>query len=275
MPLVASSGAMSARVFGLSSAGGASYWIATLGGANTDVGNGIAIDSSGNIHVVGATDSAGAGGNDILVTKYNTIGTIEWQVVLGSATADQGYGIALDSGGNVYVTGVQDGGARVTVAKYSISGTLLWQRRLSGTGNNEGRGVAVSAAGDVFVVGSENGFTNLFITKYDTSGTLAWARNLNNTGGLDQGYGVSVDGSGNAYLVAQTTINALILKYDPSGASGSIGWQNTLSAGGFGTVASFRAIDVDPSGNAFVSGDTSSGGGGLLVAALLVFRWLF
>jgi uncharacterized delta-60 repeat protein len=255
---------MSARVFGLSSAAGASYWIATLGGANTDTGNGIAVDSSGNIHVVGTTDSAGTGSSDILVTKYDTLGAISWQRVLGAATADEGYGIALDSSGGVYITGIQNansGSSDITIAKYTALGAYSWQRRLAGVNSDEGRGITVTAAGDVFVVGPENSTTNIFIAKYNTSGTFAWAKSLNNTGGLDIGYGVSVDSSGNAYLVGQSINAALIAKYDTSGA---VSWQSTLSGSGSND---FRAIAVDSSGNACVTGARS--GGNLLIA-----RWL-
>lgn len=261
MPLVASSGAMSARSFGFFSATG-SYWIATLGGANTDVGNGIAVDSSGNIHVVGTTDSAGAGNSDILVTKYNDLGAIQWQRVLGGASADAGNGIALDSSGNVYITGQTQsqglGSNDVVIAKYDSSGTIQWQRRLGNTTGDIGRGIAVDASGNVFIAGSESSQTSVTIAKYDTSGTFQWARKLNNTGGLDDGYGVSLDSSGNAYLVGWSITSALIAKYDTSGA---IQWQRVLSGG---STNEFRGVDVDSSGNSYVTG--LAGGSNILIA---------
>ena len=81
------------------------YWLSTLGGASTELGHSVAIDSSDNVYVLGYTASAGAGSNDFLLAKYNSSGTIQWQRVLGGASGDRGYSVAIDSSDNVYVLG--------------------------------------------------------------------------------------------------------------------------------------------------------------------------
>ena len=89
-----------------------------LGGSGFDVGEGIAVDSSGNAYVTGETASsdfpttAGAfettygGGDDAFVTKLNGSGSaLIYSTYLGGSGFDVGEGIAVDSSGNAYVTG--------------------------------------------------------------------------------------------------------------------------------------------------------------------------
>ena len=108
--------------------GSTKFWIKLLGGANSDTGVGIGVDSSGNVYVTGHTGSQGAGGNDILITKYNTSGVIQWQRTFGGASGDVGTGITVDSSGNVYVTGYTgsqgDGTYDILIAKLPSNGSL-------------------------------------------------------------------------------------------------------------------------------------------------------
>ncbi len=90
-----------------------------LGGSLADGANAIAVDSTGNAYVTGSTVSpdfpaAGAvfqskfgGGNaDSFVTKLNPAGTaLVYLSYLGGTNTDVGTGIAVDTGGNAYLTG--------------------------------------------------------------------------------------------------------------------------------------------------------------------------
>jgi hypothetical protein len=89
-----------------------------LGGNDSDIGNGIAVDSSGNAYVTGYTAStdfptqgaiqgAHAGGtDDAFVTKVNSAGSAgTYSTYLGGDYFDKGFGIAVDSSGSAYVTG--------------------------------------------------------------------------------------------------------------------------------------------------------------------------
>ena len=88
-----------------------------VGGAGLDIGNPIAVDSAGNAYVTGETSSTafpttgGAfdtarNGVDVFVTKLNPGGTaLVYSTFLGGSAADRGFGIAVDSAGNAYVTG--------------------------------------------------------------------------------------------------------------------------------------------------------------------------
>ena len=55
--------------------------------------------------------NTGASNNNILIAKYNTSGTIQWQRTLSSADNDYAYDIAIDGSANIYITGINDTGA--------------------------------------------------------------------------------------------------------------------------------------------------------------------
>jgi len=89
---------------------GTKQWTKQMGTSSTDLANGIATDSSGNIYVTGGTyggldGNTSAGNSDLFVVKYNSSGTKQWTKQLGSASSDFDYGVATDSSGNVYVSG--------------------------------------------------------------------------------------------------------------------------------------------------------------------------
>ena len=100
----------------------------TLGGLNTDRGNGIAIDSSDNVYVVGATNSVGSGHYDYLIVKYNSSDQIEWQRTLGGSSNDQGQDIVVDNSGHIYVIGYSEssgvGNHDFLIAKLPDDGTM-------------------------------------------------------------------------------------------------------------------------------------------------------
>ena len=108
---------------------GTVQWRRTLGGSGSDEGKGVAVDSSDNVYVCGTTRSYGNGTRYIMIAKYNSSGTLDWQNTLGG-TADQDYGehIKVDSSDNLYVVGkVQStgqGSNDIFVAKLPNDGSL-------------------------------------------------------------------------------------------------------------------------------------------------------
>ena len=128
---------------------------------------GIAVDSSGNVY---------AGGyylTDVILTKWNSSGTLQWQRKLSSAGSDDARSLALDSSGNVYMLGITNG---VTfVAKYNSSGTIQWQRQLSGSGS-----ASHIWTDDTFlyISGTVGGSTGVLIT-LPTDGSLTGTYTIN------------------------------------------------------------------------------------------------
>jgi Beta-propeller repeat len=95
--------------------GSALVYSTYLGGSSNDYAHGIAVDSSGNAYVTGATNStnfptmnplqpANAGGYDAFVAQLNPTGSaLVYSTYLGGGRNDYGHGIAVDSSGNAYV----------------------------------------------------------------------------------------------------------------------------------------------------------------------------
>ncbi len=148
---------------------GNKLWTKQQGTTGSECGNGVSVDICGNAYVTGRTKggldgNASAGGDDMFLTKYNTVGTKLWTRQLGTASTDGGYGVSVDGVGNAYVTG------------YTL--------------------------GDID--GNTNaGSMDMFLTKYDTAGAKLWTQQLGSVN-FDEGRSVSVDGNGNAYVTGVT-----------------------------------------------------------------------
>lgn len=88
---------------------GTLQWQRRLTGSNADDLRAIALDSGGNVYVVGETNTPSYGTAGYLIVKYNTSGTIQWQRKLrldGTTNGGfYGYGAVVDPDGTLYVTG--------------------------------------------------------------------------------------------------------------------------------------------------------------------------
>jgi len=248
---------------------GTLQWQRSLGTvSNPEEGWAIAIDPSENVYITGYADVAGQA-NNVIIAKYNTSGTIQWQKQLAGVGTKNEYGtsIAVDSASNVYVSAYSNaGGATYDILTFKLDsfGNMSWQRSLGGTGGTGtdfGIGIALDSASNVYVTGfSDNNSTyDLVLAKYNTTGTLQWQRTLgNNTGGSDAGNGVVVDSANNIYVTGLINgIGILVAKYNSSGA---IEWQRSLT--GSATIFAVGAA-VDSSNNVYVTayGDISGSGG--------------
>ncbi|MEW5939279.1 MAG: Ig-like domain-containing protein, partial [Chloroflexota bacterium] len=110
-PINALAGGSDAFVAKLDSSG-ALVWNTFLGSSYGDTGYNIAVDSSGEAYVTGRSYAtwgtpinAHAGNDDAFVVRLDSNGALVWSTFLGSSNYDYGWGIAVDSSGNAYVTG--------------------------------------------------------------------------------------------------------------------------------------------------------------------------
>lgn len=222
-------------------------WIARLGGSNADSGDEIILDSSGNIYVTGLTSSQGAGGNDVVIAKYDNDGVIQWQRSVGTSGAQAGTGICLDGSNNIYVSLTDDSAG--AVIKCNSSGVIQWQRKLTAATSVAFQNLTIDGS-DLRVVGNAKGTGYGTVTSddpltvnYDASGTITWARWQGSTYSFEVAYGVVVDGSSNTYVCGQeyaASSAAYVTKYS---STQSIVWSKKFTRSGGGTTA--RSICTD------------------------------
>ncbi len=161
-----------------------------LGGWYIDVGHSIAVDSGGNAYVTGYTYSndfpttngaynqtfGDQGYQDAFVTKLNPSGSsLVYSTYLGGQSVDHGYGVAVDKGGNTYVTGVTHSGDFPTTAN-------AYNRTFRGTGD-------------------------VFISKLNPAGSSLMYSTYLGSPGEDVGFDIAADNSSNVYVTGFTYSN--------------------------------------------------------------------
>ena len=292
------------------SGGSSSGFLVTFGvsGLDSDVA-GVAIDSSDNIYITGTSQGANLFGknvtsgttDDIFVAKLNSSGVVQWVYAAGGTGRDRGRKIALDSSGNIYVTGyywstVDFGGGNVTsngnwdafLLKLNSSGTFQWVKSYGSTLNDLGRDVAIDSNDNIYMLGNyrgtvdfgggdENGAVNgdIFLVKFNSSGVFQWVYTAG-ASAADDSRALALDSNDNPYITgsfrdtvnfgggnitAANTDDLFILKLNSSGA-----YQNIYTSNIF-TTQKGKGLAVDSSGNIYATGTFSGtvdfGGGNI------------
>lgn len=248
-------GIANAFVSKLNASGNDLLYSTYLGGTADDWGRGIAVDSLGNAYVTGETAStdfpthvpyqaALAGGYDAFITKLDTSGGVLYSTYLGGIGGEHGNAIAVDESGSAYVTGWT-----ASADFPSTEGAFQEENaRLPG----------YSSSIDVFV------------TKFNASGSaLSYSTYL---GGVnkDEGYGIAVDISGNAYVTGTTLSNDFPTRNPYQGTLGGLFDAFVAKLSSSGNSLSYStylggdssdmgySIAADDTGNAYLTGHTYS-----------------
>ncbi|WP_375433977.1 SBBP repeat-containing protein [uncultured Hymenobacter sp.] len=237
-----------------------------------DVATSTAVDTAGNVYVTGYSfaDASSAISYDYVTIKYSADGQQQWQLRYdGAANGDDvATDLAVDTDGNVYVTGSSYNGTSYDYAtvKYSPNGQYLWQASYNGPANSDdlAASVAVDAAGNVLVTGASyhgpsTGYDYVTL-QYAASGAPLWQAHYSGSGASDElPTSIAVDGSGNVYVTGTSYTGSqsdyLTLKY---AASGQQEWAARYNgpASGYDLV---RDLAVDAAGNVAVTGTSDNG----------------
>jgi hypothetical protein len=262
---------------------GTVQWATSITGTGDEEGNGIAVDTAGNIYVTGIYGTnpvtinsfssifeenvvlssfgtmANSGSVNCFIVKFNTNGIAQWATRVGGTGSDRGLGMAVDTSGNVYVTG-QYSSNPLTVNSFNS--------KLDGN-------IIVTSFGNL----SNSGGQDCFIVKYDTNGNAKWATRVGGTGS-DRGLGIAVDINENVYItgayftnpvaiysfnsvldgniivsyfgslsISSGAADCFILKYNPIGEA-----QWATSVGGSGGNEQGFGIVVDANFNVYITG---------------------
>lgn len=256
----------------LNSSGTALLYSTYLGGAGDDGANGIAVDAAGNAYVTGLTRSSdfastpnafqakAVTGGAAFITKLSAMGNaLVYSTYLGGSmletflTANVGTSIAVDGGGNAYVTG------------YTFSGSFPIRKAVQPQFN---RGAIFNCCFECpyTFLPSPSPIEDAFVTKLNPSGSgLVYSTYLGGTG-QDESYAIAIDSSGSAYVTGRTCSrdftsgsygggisDAFVVKLSPSGRE--FVYSRFLGGGGDDVG---KGIAVDSAGNAYVAGQTDS-----------------
>ena len=228
-------------------------WATYYGGINVDNANGVSTDGSGNIYITGEIDSFanisssgayqtsyGGGIGDAFLAKFSNSGSFIWATYYGGSSEDDAEAVSTDGSGNVYITGI----------------------------TKSGNGIATNGAYQS-VFGGGSGY-DAFLAKFNSSGNLLWGTYYGGSGD-DQGGGISIDGSGNVYMIGYTSSSTGIAttgSYQSSYAgggsdvflakfnsSGNLIWGTYF--GGPGQDFGY-GVSSDNFGNVYFAGSTTS-----------------
>jgi hypothetical protein len=243
-------GNLDAFVVKLNGDGSALDYATFLAGSSNDRGEGIAVDAGGAAYVTGRTFSAdfpttaeafdaSSNGLDAFVVKLNAAGSaLTYATFLGGSSNDEGRGIAIDTSGAAYVTGLTNssdfpttagafdtsfsGGNSAFVVKLNAGGSaLVYATFLGGSDSSEGYGIASDESGAAYITGwtlssdfpttagafdtsFNGGYRDAFVVKLNAGGSmLAYATFL---GGSDEedGESIAIEPSGAAYVTGTT-----------------------------------------------------------------------
>jgi hypothetical protein len=248
---------------------GTRQWATYYGGSDVDHGFGLATDYSGDVYMTGYTQSTsgiasasayqttyGTRGDAFLV-KFSSSGSRLWGTYYGSDQEDDGYGVATDYSGNVYMGGYSfssttslastgayqtsnNGNFDAILVKFNSSGSRQWATYYGGTSADYGYSVAVDPSNDVYLAGATNSSTDIatndayqntnygnqdgFMAKFSSSGTRQYATYYGDVS-EDGAYGVATKDSQTAYLAGYTASS--------SGIATPNGYQQTYGGGGY------------------------------------------
>ncbi len=280
---------------------GIRQWSTYYGGSSTDYAHGIASYGTDNIYIEGSTGSktaiatngayqtalASFGSNDVFLAKFNGNGTQQWGTYFGGPSDDEGYGVAVDGSGNVYITGYTGsatgistsgtyqtaplgGGTDGFLAGFSSGGMRKWGTYYGGinadycygigTDNNDNiyvTGLTYSTKGGIATSGayqsSFGGNGDAFISKFKNNGTMLVGSYY---GGrlLDQGTGVAAFNNGNVFITGYTASDTGIATsgaFQSSNASTKVGKYDAF-------LASFNFVNHNDAGVVSILSPTGS-----------------
>jgi hypothetical protein len=229
----------------------------------------LAVDGEGNVAVSGPLRSDDSIESlDYYTAKYAAAdGALLWENRYRGPRDDHPWALAIDSTGNVVVTGWShrlSGPGRLDyyTAKYAAKdGALVWEQRYHGPGDTEdtARAVAVDHNGNVVVTGSSGGA--YYTAKYAAAdGTLLWEKRYRGSTSTqwDDATAVAIDANGDVVVTGYSWNSAGNTDYYTAkyaAADGALLWEKRYNSSGNGGDAA-GAVVVDRHGNVVVTGSS-------------------
>lgn len=257
-------------------ASGNFVWVVRIGNTGSETCHGIAFDGPGIFYVTGSFTATTDFNPDNLVTAYLTpsgpgdsyickldsSGSYIWATQQGFANMDAGNEIALDAGGNIYVTGIFQVGNTfndIFLRKSDSTGTVLWTGYTSGTGSvpvGMSNAMSVDTWGNIVLVGYFNDTIDFdpFLGSYNLYGR--------NTAAFVMKFGCSAAPPVGAQITGPTSVcegSSNVYSIDVADVATSYIWTFPAGWTANSTAPSIIATTGNTSGNIIVATTNSCG----------------
>ncbi|MGK5094554.1 SBBP repeat-containing protein [Deltaproteobacteria bacterium TL4] len=258
-------------------ANGGKQWETQWGTDDLDEGFKVSVDQQENVYVTGISGGdldglKNQGNNDVFLAKYDGSGQKLWTHLIGSPYLEDVSGMAIDSSGNVYLTGEtwgnfenqsNQGLSDAYLVKFNSNGAILWTQMIATTLDDTGNGITVDHLGNIYVSGythksvdSENldEEGNGFLAQYNSDGEVQWQTIFEND--LGGGVSVNIDEEMNSYVcgyaVGDTSVVGdrmiYLSKFDFAGVNV---WNRRFGSDNHGLITS---SGIDSKSNVYVTG---------------------
>ncbi len=221
-------------------------WGFSFGGTYFESPRKVAVDHAHNVIITGyynetvdfdpseVVENRTSSKDDIFIQKLSSNGDLIWVKTIGGSSFDVGFSHAIDSRGNIYVTGYfnetvdfdpNSGVSNLTagaeqdlfILKLSSDGELIWVKQIGSEGYDSGRSIALDLNENIYVTGHYTGtvdfdpgpdtfFLNnsgIFVLKLDHNGNFIWAKNMSGGKGFTRGESISTDQNNNVYVAGR------------------------------------------------------------------------
>ncbi len=239
---------------------GIEEWSTTWGENFDEVGRSIALDSEGNIYIVGDSYKNDLNDYDLIYVKFNSLGNYQWNKIWSSYHLNclSGRGVAIDSSDNIYILG-QAGATQsmehMFLLKYNNSGIEEWNRTYPVWEYHYVSKIIVDSSDKIYILGDADGHgypRTMFLLTLNCSGKWEWS-----FGYMDYGYsalyfpeaeGIAVDSVDNVYVIGSRLSGwGGLIKFN---SSGNLIFNTTTIEG--------KLIDIDSEDNLFITGASGS-----------------
>ncbi len=241
------------------------------------IGRDVITDDNHNIYVAGNIFNSSKGAYDVLLCKYNSSGSMMWNVSWGGMLDDFAYALDINTTStNIYVTGrtasygISESND-IFLLSYDSSGYL--QRNITWGGKYSDVGYGIECDSNfIYISGYTNSFSSsedIVALKYNTSYLLEWDK-IYSTSETDIGYGITINNSDSIFITGKTNSSGnedlILMKLDSNGNQRwNITWGGSNSDEG-------RSIISNTLDEIFVLANTRSYGLGSTDFALLKFN---
>ncbi len=241
--------------------------------------NAVAVDSEGNLIVVGTTagnldGQINADGNDVYLQKFDHAGTLIFSRLLGSSEDAAGFAATVDSSDNIIVAGQVfgqltssgfGGNYDTFVTKFNESGQGQFTRQAAPFANDGAFGLAVNSSDEIFVTGFTNaaggsglthgGGTDGFVTKINSSGTLLYNKQFGGTGN-EVATAIAISDVGEILVAGTVDGNGFLRKFADDSTNDPAIYN--IDLGALGTGGDVTGVATNSQGEIFVSGVTTN-----------------